>query len=45
MQIMYFCNAGLIMKRNTVKWIALITVIAFFVTSIGLIGLSALFGS
>lgn len=32
------------MNKNVVKWIALITVIVFFVTSLGLIGYSALFG-
>ena len=32
------------MNRNLVKWIALITVILFFITSLGLIGYTAIFG-
>ncbi len=32
------------MNRKIVKWVALITVIAFFVTSIGLIGVSIFLG-
>ncbi len=33
------------MNRNLVKWIALITVIVFFLTSFGLIGYSVLFAN
>lgn len=32
------------MSRNLVKWIAIITVIAFFATSLGLIGYSLITG-
>ena len=32
------------MSRNLVKWVALITVILFLVTSLGLIGYAAIFG-
>jgi hypothetical protein len=32
------------MNRTLVKWIALITVLVFFVTSLGLIGYSLFFG-
>lgn len=32
------------MNKKLVKWIALITVILFFITSLGLIGYSAIFG-
>lgn len=33
------------MNKNVVKWIALITVLVFFLTSLGLIGYTAFFGN
>lgn len=32
------------MSKHLVRWVALITVLAFFITSIGLIGVSIFFG-